>query len=179
MTQPIFQNNDIHINNLPTAETANYNKLDRAYLTVIMLSRLIVPVILILVFFFLSQWSEFPEIPFSESIVYIGIVGFSLLLLTFGYLGFHRKAYALREKDIMFRSGLIIRNHVAVPFNRIQHCEVQQGAIERGFRLAKLKLYTAGGSSSDLSIPGLPLLDANKLRDFVLGKIINQHEEEE
>jgi membrane protein YdbS with pleckstrin-like domain len=179
MTQEIFQNNNINISDLPVAETATYNKLDKAYLTVLLLARIIAFLILVVIFFFISQWSEFPELPFSNWLIYLGIAMLSILSIILGFLGFQRKAYALREKDIMFRSGLIIRNHVAIPFNRIQHCEVQQGAIERGFKLAKLKIYTAGGSSSDLSIPGLPVETAHKLRDFVLGKIISQHEEEE
>lgn len=179
MTQTIFQNNNINIHDLPSAEEASYNKLDKAYLSVLLLARIIAFAILTLIFFFISQWNEFPELPFSNGLVYLGIALLSVLFLMLGFLGFQKKAYALRERDILFKSGLIIRNHVAIPFNRIQHCEVQQGAFERGFKLAKLKVYTAGGSSSDLSIPGLPVKDAHKLRDFVLGKIVSQHEEEE
>ena len=179
MDPTIFQNNDIQISDLPSAESAIYNKLDKKYLSVILLGRLIAIALILLVFFFVYTYASIIVLPFPVMFIYAGILVFGSLITLIGYLGFNKKAYALRERDIIYRTGLIIRNQVAIPFNRIQHCEVQQGVIERGFHLAKLKLYTAGGSSSDLSIPGLPVQTANKLRDFVLGKIVSQHEEEE
>jgi membrane protein YdbS with pleckstrin-like domain len=58
----------------------------------------------------------------------------------------------------------------SVPFNRIQHSEINQGPLDRAYNLASLNIYTAGGSSSDLTIPGLPYDQAVKLREFVAKK---------
>ncbi|MGB7785626.1 MAG: PH domain-containing protein [Salinimicrobium sp.] len=66
-----------------------------------------------------------------------------------------RNGYALRQKDIIFRRGFLFQKTTVVPFNRIQHVSVERGVIDKALNLATLKIYTAGGSGSDLSIPGL------------------------
>ena len=55
----------------------------------------------------------------------------------------------------------------SVPFNRIQHTEVTQGPLGRLFDLAKVKVYTAGGSSSDITIVGLNEKNAHQLKDHI------------
>lgn len=94
----------------------------------------------------------------------------TLLLLRVWILfrGFRRKKYALRERDVTYQRGLITFAVTSIPFNRVQHAEVNQGFIDRMFELAKLSIYTAGGSSSDLVIPGLNPDEAQRLKDFIL-----------
>ncbi|MEM7514006.1 MAG: PH domain-containing protein, partial [Bacteroidota bacterium] len=87
------------------------------------------------------------------------------------YKGFPFKGYAIREYDVSYTSGWLWKNLISVPFNRIQHVSMGQGFIEKGFNLAHIKVYTAGGSSSDLSIPGLRPDDANRLKEFITNKI--------
>ena len=86
------------------------------------------------------------------------------------YFGFFKKSYAIREKDIIYNSGLFWKSSIAIPFNRVQHCEVSIGPIDRMFDLSELKIFTAGGSSSDLSINGLTPETSNRLKDFIVNK---------
>lgn len=92
------------------------------------------------------------------------------LLLLEEFKGFPLRGYALREKDLSYRNGWLFRKQTTVPFNRIQHSEITQGPLGRAFKLAKLKIYTAGGASSDLSIPGMDPEEAASIRDYVNGK---------
>lgn len=78
------------------------------------------------------------------------------------------KGWALREHDIAFRSGLVWRKQVVLPFNRIQHVEVSTGPLQRHFGLATLKCFTAGGGSVDLKIEGLLRDEAERLRKHIL-----------
>ena len=39
------------------------------------------------------------------------------------------------------------------------------------YQLTELQVYTAGGSSSDLHIPGLPKEEAERIKSFLLNKI--------
>lgn len=80
------------------------------------------------------------------------------------------KGYALRDHDIMYRSGWLFRSVTVIPFNRVQHTEIGQGPVERYFNLAELTLYTAGGQLADLSIAGLTPDDAQRMRDFIVSK---------
>ncbi|WP_350340360.1 PH domain-containing protein [Paraflavitalea speifideaquila] len=44
---------------------------------------------------------------------------------------FSNKAYAIREKDVIYRSGWIIQSTHTCPFNRIQHSAVTIGPFEK------------------------------------------------
>jgi membrane protein YdbS with pleckstrin-like domain len=86
-------------------------------------------------------------------------------------LGFPKKGYLLREQDVSYRSGLLFYKLTSIPFNRIQHVEVSQNMIEKGIGLSSVKIYTAGGSVSDLSIPGLAPDTAHQIESFLLSKV--------
>src|SRR5688572_7368869 len=103
-----------------------------------------------------------------------------LLLATAWYMvrekSFLNKAYALREKDVIYRSGWIIQSTHTCPFNRIQHSTVTMGPLVRKFGLARLVLYTAGSNDADLSIPGLTQATAQQLKEWITKKIANEPE---
>jgi len=80
------------------------------------------------------------------------------------------RGFALREKDIHYKSGIVWKKTVSLPFNRIQHIEVESGPLERFFKLTTLKLFTAGGSSADMSIPALTFERSSTLRAYVADK---------
>lgn len=81
-----------------------------------------------------------------------------------------RRGYAVRERDIAFRSGLLWRVATVVPFNRVQHAATASGLFDRKFGLATLTVFTAGGSGGDLHIAGLGADRAERLRVYVVGK---------
>ncbi|MFW6246478.1 MAG: PH domain-containing protein, partial [Tangfeifania sp.] len=74
-----------------------------------------------------------------------------------------------------FQRGLITYKVTSVPLNRIQHVEINQGVLAKILGLSSVNIYTAGGTSSDLSIPGLREEEAQKLKAFLSGKI-SDHE---
>jgi len=98
--------------------------------------------------------------------------------LWFASASVDRKSYVLRQKDISYRTGVFFRDWITIPFSRVQHCELSRGILERTFGLAQLHVYTAGGSSSDISIPGLRDDVAMQMKEFVISKIKDLDEEE-
>lgn len=66
---------------------------------------------------------------------------------------FRSLAYCIREHDILYRRGWIIQKIMACPFNRIQHCTVDSGPIDRKYCLSSLTLYTAGAEGANITIP--------------------------
>jgi membrane protein YdbS with pleckstrin-like domain len=81
-----------------------------------------------------------------------------------------RKGYAIRSHDVLYRSGVLWRSVAAIPLTRVQHVETSHTPLDRRFRLATLKLYTAGGAGGDLKIPGMPADVAERMRVFLLEK---------
>lgn len=75
--------------------------------------------------------------------------------------------YILRDDDLLFRRGIMFQRFVAVPYGRMQLVDISRGPIARAFGLAELKFVTAAASSGVL-IPGLPLAEAERLRDHLV-----------
>lgn len=75
--------------------------------------------------------------------------------------------YALRNDDLLFRRGILFQRVVAVPYGRMQLVDISRGPIARAVGLAELKFVTAAASTGVL-IPGLPLAEAERLRDHLV-----------
>jgi len=173
----LFTNMDIDLSSIPHLKPMLFNALDLKYKQVLMVNAFIVTTILIAVSvgIFLATKGE------SVDFIYlpIAIVFLIIISLTFvvAHYGFYKKVFKLRDKDLIFRSGLWWSSETSVPFNRVQHSEVIQGPVDRFFKLAKLKVYTAGGHSSDLTIPGLSPEQAQYLKDFITNRLVAEEEE--
>ncbi|MEM7347969.1 MAG: PH domain-containing protein, partial [Chloroflexota bacterium] len=163
--------------NLPQLELAEYHTLESKYLNLSLISNslfwgiVLIASIILLVVGRLNEMSIWTGLP-SVVMVFVMIAQWILTRK-----GFYKKSYAIRERDIIYKSGLIWQSTTAVPFNRVQHSAVQQGPIARYFGLATLYIYTAGGSGSDLTIPGLSLERAQQIKDFILKQSGIQHED--
>jgi len=92
-------------------------------------------------------------------------------LLIWPLISVPRRGYVVRDKDIVFRSGIVWRSVTAVPFNRVQHVETSNTPLDRKFGLANLQIFTAGGSGGDLRISGLGADVAEQLRVYILDKV--------
>lgn len=170
MTQ-IFENLPVNVNELPELAPTDLQPIDKRYLKVLLIMQTIIFLLLAIGGAAIVYFS--PEIePILLHFSYA--CGPVLLLWAISALlavkGFKKKKYALREKDLLYTKGLIWSVRTSIPFNRIQHAEVKQGPLDRIFKLHSIKIYTAGGSQSDLSIPGLPEETALRIKEFVLGK---------
>ncbi len=167
-----FSNVPIDFESIPQAENVDFLPINRKYLGIKIINDIFLWILLLLGIVGFKMFSRKP-ISFLNDYYYyfIGAMGFlCLLTVLLDVLGFQWKGYVLREKDVIYRTGLIFRKIVHIPYNRIQHAEVNQGVLERALSLAKLKIFTAGGSRSDLNIPGLLHDDALRMKSFILKK---------
>ena len=72
--------------------------------------------------------------------------------------------YQLRDDDLLFRRGLMFQRFVSVPYGRMQLVDINRGPLDRAVGLSELKFVTAAASTG-ITIPGLPMVDAEELRD--------------
>lgn len=170
-----FTNSVVLPENLPEIEPAKFTGLNRKYLTILYIRILILFLILA---GGLIAFVSLAEETLPEKFIYL-IAGAILLIIAYSAvittLGFPKKGYLIREKDVSFQRGLITYRVTSVPLNRIQHVEVNQGVLGKILQLSSVKIYTAGGTSSDLTIPGVTEPEALKLKAFLSGKI-SEHE---
>ena len=82
--------------------------------------------------------------------------------------------YLMRELDMHLQTGYWWHKTTSVAVNRIQHLELTQGPIERWLALNTLILYTAGGSQSDLKLPGLDIGIAQQVKAQLLQQIAEE-----
>ena len=96
-----------------------------------------------------------------------------ILLLTFVlyYLSFKKRGFALREKDIIYKSGIIAESTKIIPLNRIQHVALDEGLFSRIYNLATLEIHTAGGSSGHMQIAGIPLESAKIIKEALIKRL--------
>jgi uncharacterized protein len=73
-------------------------------------------------------------------------------------------SYAERAEDLLVRRGVMFRRTSVIPYGRMQYVEVTAGPFERAFGLATVQMHTAA-AASDARIPGLPAVEASRLRD--------------
>ena len=164
-----FTNRQVHVQEVPTTATLEYSKLEPAYRNVSVISTVLFFLVPALVILGIRLSGNEFFVAYSHYL-WLGIGLFCLLMIVMVVLEFKKKSYALRERDLVYNEGFIWQSSTVVPFNRVQHCEVSQGPVERLFGLSELKIFTAGGSSSDISIPGLSPDTAERLKEFVVLK---------
>ncbi len=116
--------------------------------------------------------SYIPRIGF-QSPVWVTAILFALVIpgLIHGWLYARRIGWAVREHDLIYRTGVIWRRTIILPFTRIQHVETLSGPIERWLRLMRVKCFTAGGMTADLTLYGLSADQARQVRQFLLEQI--------
>lgn len=165
----MFQNPEISLDELPSADDLDWLKLHPQYARRIRVQTLIGVAIVGVAITGLNLAPNLPLTPFLILYSLLAMVATALLI----WPGFSipRQGYVLRDKDILFRKGVVWRSVTAVPFNRIQHVESSNTPLDRKYDLATLQLFTAGGSSGDLKIEGLEKDVAENLRIFILGKV--------
>ncbi len=172
----IFENSSVDLSKLPPVEKAEVNRLMPNYLKVAYISTILLFLAILGIALgtaFYQQWGVDDIWIYALLSTWLLLLVASLLLVRAEY---NIQGYVIREKDILYRSGVIFRSETAVPFNRVQHCEIKQGPIQRLFGLKSLDIFTAGGARSDMSIPGLEAEQAQQLKEFII-KTVGANEE--
>lgn len=170
-----FTNTQIDMQQIPLVEEVKLQPLERSYLTVQRIVIGIVTTILLGAFF----CCYFLIVELKNNVLMYIAFGFLLLLLIATYIGiiisFKKRGYAIREKDVLYKSGWLVQKLRIVPLNRVQHISVQSGPIERVFGLSSVSLFTAGNHDADFSIKGLTKQTAEQIKDWITAQLDDNH----
>ncbi|MDP8930094.1 MAG: PH domain-containing protein [Actinomycetota bacterium] len=79
-------------------------------------------------------------------------------------LRYRRWRYALRERDLWLRSGVLWVTVSVIPYRRLQFVDTRQGPLDRLFGLSQLVVHTAALGTSG-RLPGLDAEEAEHLRE--------------
>ncbi|MDR0228108.1 MAG: PH domain-containing protein [Flavobacteriaceae bacterium] len=170
-----FHNEVVPLNRLPQVEEIIYTPLNAQYKKVVFYQSLIA----VLIFAGIGSIPTF--YPFENEALFflkeksifilLGCTLFALLILVVSMLSVKCKGYAVRQHDLVYKSGLISKSITIIPYNRVQHLELYEGAISRLFNLCQLELFTAGGTMGDLKVPGLSKEEAERIKTYIVAKV--------
>jgi len=100
----------------------------------------------------------------SSGYIWLPLLG----LLTGAWLGWRRYRlifWRLDNQAFCVRRGYLWYSESRVPVSRVQHLDLRRGPLQRVFGLANLVVHTAGTRMNTVSINGLLLDTAQRLRD--------------
>ena len=86
-------------------------------------------------------------------------------------LWWRRMGYQLGAEELSLRRGLFSTQLRTARYDRTQAVDVVESVIARLFRLASVRVETAGGQSSVIEIAYLKKADAEALRDDILARV--------
>lgn len=166
-----FLNSEVDMAALPAVEAIVLQPVNKNFLTLLrmewFITSLCVAIITALLIYFIPE--------FRHSFWWIALIFTSIFFILGYYIiqerSFLFMAYAVREEDVIYQKGWLVRSTKVCPYNRVQNCSIKSGPLERKRGLASLILYTAGSEGADMRIPGLLQTDAEELRQFILSKI--------
>ena len=163
MSTELFSNEPIDVTGIPQLRDDDFISVHPNLLRVALLGRgifscfVIAGAIAVLIFADVDTW-----IPLAAAGGVLALVVVSIVLKV---LEVRNIAYQVREHDLSYRSGVIVKRVQTLPFVRVQHARMRQGPIERLFGIATLGINSAG---PDLVISGLGIDDATRLRALVV-----------
>ena len=167
-----FTNQTIDLASLPKFEEVTFNRLHPDYWKIICIGMAIAFVIL--------GVGSGLAIAFAKGLapyrilLIVAVILLMAMIFFFSRISFHKKGYAFRNHDVLFRHGIIATNTIIIPYNRIQHVALHEGLLARFFGLAEVQIFTAGGKDSDIMIPGIEKSQAEQIKQLLMGKIQKQ-----
>lgn len=165
-----FSNFELEVASLPKFEEVKLHSISKKYLV-----KLQVGTTISFLFFAVGIFLGFSFLPveFHNYLTWAAIV----IILLFGWSFFNnvmyvkKSGYALREQDIIFKRGFLFERTTVVPFNRIQHVTVERSFLDKMLNISTLKVFTAGGSGSDVSVPGIKPETATSVKEEISARI--------
>ena len=169
----MFVNPEVPLDSLPGTETLEWTPLHPRFARRLQVAALIRAVLII------GGWSAFhlrvlpfiaERLPWLPVFAWVIIGAFCLWSLVWPAIAVPRRGYVVRDKDLLYRSGVLWRSVKAFPFNRVQHTKLDSTPLDRRFGLASLSVFPAGAGAGH-RIRGLGQETAERLRVYISERI--------
>jgi hypothetical protein len=166
-----FANVQVALDTLPRFAEVEYQELHASYARVVLGVALVfeIPVFLLVTGFLFAVLVPQAGLSWlAAGLLFIAVLSVFAFVAWFSFKSARVTRYALRQHDVIARSGVFWRKETVQPIRRIQHIEQHQGPIDKRFGLYELKLFSAGTGHLTFRIPGLDAASASSIRQFIL-----------
>lgn len=104
----------------------------------------------------------------SENVISVVLtVLYGVFALPAILLQYWRFSYRITPNQIVIQSGVLNRKHRSIPIERVQNIQIERNLVARLFGIAKVKVETAGSSSTEGSLEYVALDEAHEIRQVV------------
>lgn len=165
-----FTNGTVDFASLPNYQETTLTKPNSKYWNVILLN-----IGLTFLVFLIAATTILilnPSLKKYTLFVIAAILFLAFLTLFIYRTSFKRRGYALREKDILFKSGILAEKTTIIPLNRIQHIAINEGPFSRIYNLAALQIYTASGNTGEIKITGIKTDLAKAIKEEIINQVM-------
>ena len=169
----MFTNDQLEMSALPKVEDLDMHPIHPNYLYILIFNISITFLSVASAVIVVRIFSDDKSFNTFSNYLFVILAIFYLISFLLYFLGFKNRKYAMREKDMTYMHGYLVTKTVTLPYNRIQHIEIERSFLARKLGLSTLKIYSAGEAGGDLAIKGLPKDVADGQYAF-LTKVINE-----
>ncbi|HLO99020.1 MAG TPA: PH domain-containing protein [Fimbriimonas sp.] len=112
------------------------------------------------------------DIPFL--IIGLVLAGFGLLAFGGGLITYFRTRFGIVGADLVVKKGGLFRQDRTIPLSKIQNVTIRQGLLERLMKIATIEVETASGGGAEAKLSSVSLVEADRLREALLGSTETQ-----
>ncbi|KJS14371.1 MAG: hypothetical protein VR67_00330 [Peptococcaceae bacterium BRH_c8a] len=95
-------------------------------------------------------------------------VALVLAILVMVALSWYRFTYSTEEGVLLVEHGVLVRNKIVIPRERIQSVDFNQGLLQRLFGLVSVQVETAGGKKPEVVLTAVTRREALELRQMLM-----------
>ena len=141
-----------------------YRSIDRNAVKIWMIGRVITSIIIFAIYILINHLLIVPKFYHIFMVRYLmNILGFVIALISvldsfvLPFLEYQQWKYGIFEDKIELIKGIIVKKKMIIPISRIQNLKIEQGPIQRIYKIASINIITAGGCHV---IPAVPVEEA-------------------
>jgi putative membrane protein len=129
------------------------------YKAVITFVKAIWPVLVIILFRESSNKSGYLQ-------VLVAVIG--IIVLVSSLVNFYYFRFFIQQDDMVFRKGLINKKIITIPLKNIQAVHIEQTWMHQLFKIARVKIDTAGSDKAEATIDAIAIDKASMLRTYLM-----------
>lgn len=121
-----------------------------------------------------NQGDELAQLPLpvvQKALIVVGVIVLGAVIgLAYSAIAWRRTQYGIGEESIFLHSGVLWRQQRHVRLDRLQSVDVTQPLLARLFGFSSLKIESAGGAGSNLTLSYLTDVEAQRVRNEILAR---------
>lgn len=147
----------------------DYRSIDMNAVKTWMIGRTITSIIIFTVYVLINHFVIIPKFYHIFMVRYfMNILGFIIILMAildsfvWPFLEYQQWKYGIFKDKIELIKGIIVRKKIIIPISRIQNLKIEQGPIQRIYKISSINIITAGGCHV---IPAIPVEEAEMISE--------------